>query len=374
MDIDNEYTLEEFDADDDYNEGSFSDHIDDDLTQEEYDALVAGMDNEAFEVLPSNDGDKELLNDKELLDEEDISENTNENLFFMWLVRYSNKELEPDDWDEYLEMFQDWCKEFCKNWTFQLELTINEAGENNYHIQGAITLKEKKRFSYLMKRFNAEDCAFKGIHLEPAKDYKALTEYCSKNDDTKVSRVYSNKNNGYVPDDIVNADLRFWQEQIFYMLANEPNPRKVIILLDDGNTGKSFFINWILCHEDFKDKVAIIPEGTSQQINGCCRNALQSGHKDVWIFDQMRANRRMEQVENQYKIIESIKSRRLEPNSMYSGANGGVEAIILPPSHVIVMCNKLYKTMLSSDRYEIYKVCKDDVSNPNNYYLKPVEL
>jgi hypothetical protein len=373
---DNELSFEDFNKPDEFICNGGDDDYDIKL-EEQIDCLEPLNEEDVYETISNEEEPQEPPCEGTELKE--IVENKNEPLFFMWLVRYSNKELEREDWEEYLEVFQEWCKDHCKKWTFQLEYT-----EDNFHIQGAITLLEKKRLSYLVKRFNSEECWFNGIHLEPAKDYEALTAYSSKDDDTKVSRVYSNKNNGYFPKGFENAKLRFWQQTLTNMLYEDPSNRKVLMIgpnpktgADGSNCGKSWYINYLLCNPDFQDRVCIIPEGTSIQINSCIRQSLKNKRMSddiplIFIFDQMKACKRIEQVENQYKQIESIKSRRLEPCSAMNNL-GDPNPVIIPNSHVIVFCNKLYPKLLSKDRYSVFSVEKDTES-VENFYLKPIEF
>lgn len=133
-----------------------------------------------------------------------------------------------------LSTLREWCKQF----TFQGE----SGGLTGYeHWQGCFSLKVKHRMSEVKNMLG-----WSSIHLEPAHNWFALRNYCSK-DETRITKTYTEKTTIIKTIEV----LRPWQEEVFKIIKTPPDERTVYWnWCRDGNTGKTVFAKWLAVHHD----------------------------------------------------------------------------------------------------------------------------
>lgn len=139
------------------------------------------------------------------------------------------------------------------------------------------------------------------------------------------------------PADFPDGDLRPWQSTLFDIIEADADDRTFHFYIDTvGNTGKSWFANWVTTHTE--KKVQILSVGKRDDLAFCVDIDTK-----VFIFDIPRGQ--MEFL--RYEILEQMKNRRVF-SMKYESC---VKLLYFQP-HVIVFCNEdpdLEK--MSEDRY-----------------------
>lgn len=260
-----------------------------------------------------------------------------------------------------------------------------EIGESGTpHLQGYVTLKVKKRMSYLKTLIGER------AHLEPAKGTpKQAREYCKK-PDTAVPNTFEElgtleTNQGkrsdietfkdavkdgllckkrareehseifakyprfcieYLRDQtplppIQIHPLRDWQGKLNSLLNLEIDDRKINFVVDlEGNTGKTWFSKYYL---------SLHPENTQ---------ILESGKKADMALALAETNRvlfvNVTRTLNEfmsYSFLESVKDGMVFSPKYESGMK------VIPPCHVVVTMNQMPDmSALSRDRYNVIEI------------------
>jgi len=232
----------------------------------------------------------------------------------------------PKNWREILEtVFQKICTKYCMQ---------PEIGEKTGtpHIQGAIWLKKKMRWS----QFNLPD----QISYRPTRNEEALWAYCTK-EHTKNGDVVI----WPAPPKPIKliSELRPWQAKIVEIIKQEPDDRKVYWFWESkGNVGKSAFTKYLCYHYN-----ALFCMGgkLSDLINLVFNNDMD--RCNIIIFDIPRSHGN----HVSYDTIESIKNGMV-CNTKYET---GVKLFNSP--HVIVFANEAPEEgRLSEDRWVIEEI------------------
>nr|WAQ80594.1 MAG: putative viral replication protein [Circoviridae sp.] len=133
--------------------------------------------------------------------------------------------------------------------------------------------------------------------------------------------------------------FRPYQRDLAEYLQGEPDPRKIIFIVDPaGNSGKTWFTEKLLhCRPN---DVQILSAGRNEDV------ALAiDERKSIFFFDLPRCS----QEHFQYRIIEQLKNRRVF-STKYQSRMKCLDSI----PHVVVLTNEYPDmTKLSKDRYEI---------------------
>lgn len=130
-----------------------------------------------------------------------------------------------------------------------------------------------------------------------------------------------------------DIELKDWQEELYEHLQNEPDSRKILIIIDkEGGQGKSTFCRWLL-HKI--DGVELFSGGTSKDI----AYALKS--PKVALFDFARCL----EEHRPWNIVEQVKNGAVFNSKYESGMN------YFPIPHVVVFTNQdVEEGKLSEDR------------------------
>jgi hypothetical protein len=225
------------------------------------------------------------------------------------------------------KIIYDNLKTHCKEFYYQLE-----EGKDGYkHYQGCLSLINKHRLQEVKNIIGDST-----VHLENAKNWNALKNYCKKKD-TYINGPWTH-NSVWIE---TISDLNYWQELVYEKLREKPDPRKVYWIWDTpGGKGKSVFCTYciiklgatVLENGAYKDIAYIIPDDPK-----------------IILFDFPRT------VEGRinYTAIEKCKDGRI----MSSKYEGRIKLFNTP--HVFVFANfpPDYKAM-SMDRWEV--ICLDD--------------
>jgi len=135
-----------------------------------------------------------------------------------------------------------------------------------------------------------------------------------------------------------NAVLRTWQSGLVDRLAEDPDDRKILFVIDEvGNTGKSWFVNWYQDHHPFSSQFLSV--GKRDDI----AHAVKT-HCRVFLVDIPRTNMQF----LQYSVLEQMKNGRVMSPKYHS-----VEKRMATKVHIVVFGNEMPDpNALSQDRYE----------------------
>jgi hypothetical protein len=231
---------------------------------------------------------------------------------------------------EYSEL-RDYLQMNCEDFVLQKEVGLN----GTPHLQYGMKYKNARTFKAIKKKMPR-------AHLELAKNWNAVKNYCSKTEtrigdtDVKQHRKVKNPLNGKV--------LRLWQQELLDMLDSEPDDRTINWVVDiEGNAGKTSLAK-SLCIK-YPNGVLYMG-GKSADIKYGVFKFLQNEKNDlkICIFDFTRS------IEGyvSYEAIESIK------NGIFFNTKYESEMCLFDPPHIVIFSNwepELNK--LSLDRWNV---------------------
>jgi len=141
--------------------------------------------------------------------------------------------------------------------------------------------------------------------------------------------------------DLVDGQLRPWQQEVDGFLQHEPDDRKIIFVVDpDGNSGKSWLTRYWITN---RDSVQVMSVGKRDDL--CYSVDIECG---LFVFDIPRGQ--LEYL--QYSVLEKLKDRVI-----YSPKYASQTKILKQVPHVIVFTNEEPDmTKMTEDRYYIYNV------------------
>lgn len=225
----------------------------------------------------------------------------------------------------------------CKKFIFQLELT----GADNWHYQGYINLKQKKKKSTLV---NALHPLFPDIHVSRCSDAgrKALQEYCLK-EDTRQAGPWADKRIYLGADLYANAFP--WQAELTAECLKDPDDRTIHWIYDhDGCAGKSKWCKF-MAHKHGAGVLAY--SKTSDLIN-----FVYKSDATIFVFDLTRAKPLDIGGGDLYAALESIKNGMVFNSKYETGSK------LFDPPHVLVFANaKPELDKLSRDRWKMHSLC-----------------
>lgn len=221
-------------------------------------------------------------------------------------------------------------RNFCKEWTFQLE----EGEKDGYrHYQGCFSLINKEYLNTVKNMVGRHD-----IHLEnKIVNWNALKLYCSKQE-TRIEGPWTEKS---VFIKVISV-LYKWQQEVLDILIKEPDNRFIYWFWDDvGNIGKTAFVKYMAVKHG---ATAFNNAGTAD-----LAYALPDNPRIV-LFNLVRS------TENRcnYAALEQIKDGLIFSAKYKSGMK------IFNSPHVVVFANyPPHIGEMSFDRWKIKQIWRD---------------
>lgn len=249
------------------------------------------------------------------------------------------------------------------------------------HLQGFLCLKQKKRFNYVKTL-----PGLSRAHFEKAGGTaKQASDYCKKDGDwdeygelpgaTQGTRTDFDELKEWIkeqeerPTDrevaeefpslwgryrsacisfldlfspsprLVEGALRDWQRELEERVAQPPNDRHVMFLVDEnGNSGKSWLTSYWFTHRP--EQIQMLSVGKRDDL----AHAIDPT-KSLFVFDVPRGG--MEYL--QYTILEQLKNRVI-----FSPKYDSRTKILRKTPHVVVFCNEEPdRTKMSRDRFKV---------------------
>lgn len=259
----------------------------------------------------------------------------------VWDITIPAHEVEDDE-----KHIINWCKEHCKKWCFQKE----EGGQTGYvHYQCRVSLVEKVRRSGILGLM--KEAGFKG-HLSKTSNNGRKSEFYVTKTATRIAGPWSDRDPEppYIPKQYRGEPIWYgWQKKMIYMLEQEPDERKVTIVVDTkGNHGKSYLSNWLACRGRARRIPAI------NDYKDIMRMVLDTPNCKTYFVDIPRAFDKAK-LKGIYSAIETIKD-----GNAYDERYKWQEKWYDTP-HVFVFTNKYPDmNMLSIDRWDIWDISDED--------------
>ena len=249
-------------------------------------------------------------------------------------------------YEHVMHWFENWCKQFCSNYIFQLE-DSNMGSDNhpNPHIQASFRLRTKKRplecvrllhdqFADLLdsewfdvnkvtcsptSRFNADELNFKYVTKEETRVAGPITDHTimTVKDLPDIST--------FVP----------WQRLLVNYLIGPKDHREILNIYDpNGGCGKTTFQKWWWCSSIGRSTGLIDFSGSVGQVLASTVNA---GPKEVYFINlpwKLNEFTKQEKLDDLGQAIESIKDGFL--STSYYGQG---KTICFKNPHVVVFSN-----------------------------------
>lgn len=218
---------------------------------------------------------------------------------------------------------------------------------NTPHLQGYIEFTRKKR---PLGAFNNPR-----IHWEKAKGNKLQNvEYCSKED--KVPYIFPTE--WKVP--LKKEDFYVWENYVYDILIQEPDPRKIIWLYDEvGCSGKTTFSKWLYQNLDG----VIVLSGSGDNMKNGIIEYLEVNHKlpTIVIMNIPRTKKNF----MSWCGIEEIKDM-----FFFSGKYHGGFVCGKPPA-LVCLANSLPDVRkVSLDRWDIFHIVDEGLER---VYVSEIE-
>lgn len=246
-------------------------------------------------------------------------------------------------WNNYDVEELKWYNEYVRTTSLVAKFVHQEeVGESGTpHIQGGIYFKSPRSFMAVKK--DLPKC-----HIEVAKSWKKVVEYCSKMD-TRNGTVETNIN-GLVKkaliDPLDGKSLYPWQEEVLTIIKLEPDERTIHWYWEeDGCAGKTTLAK----HICIKNKGAIYLTGKAADMKfGVFSYVEQENNPDIIILDFARSKMG---VTISYDGIEQIK------NGIFFNTKYESKMVIYNSPHVVCLANwPPDEKMMSNDRWHIVNI------------------
>lgn len=229
-----------------------------------------------------------------------------------------------------------------------------EQGEDTgvFHYQGHAGLKTRTRTKQLAIRLNEH---FKGISIRPCsnKGKEALENYCMK-DTTRVAGPWSDRP---IPKRKHLEVLKHpypWQSYILNYIAEEPNDREILWIVDKkGGAGKTQLTKCLID----KFKAQFIGYGKASDL---LYIAAENPGQPIYAFDLTRSKPKDVGENDLYAALEQIKNG-LICNTKYKG-----NTKIFDPPHVIIFSNQEPNLeAMSKDRWKVVFIENNEIQDKN---------
>lgn len=235
---------------------------------------------------------------------------------------------------EEAQKFSHVLNEYCKQWYFQIE----KGNETNYvHYQGCASLRTKHRLSEIKNLLGRMD-----VHIEPAKNWSALVNYCQK-EETRLYGPWSHQKPFLKT--IALDRFKEWQSFFYNILIRPCTDDRTIYWIYDlkGNTGKTSFAKYMCVNHN----AVYLNNGKKADI----AYSLPPDPKIV-IFDFARS---IEKHIN-YEAIECVKN-----GILFSGKYES-KTLMFDSPHIICLANWVPNfDSMSKDRWNIYELNEDGI-------------
>lgn len=293
------------------------------------------------------------------------------NKYKYWMFTWNNENVVDYKSDIDLDQLEVFLKTFCDSYVFQVER------ESRTHIQGFFSSFSRKRKQTLLKLFEGVS-SIKNLTIERMMGTKEEAyAYCTKTD----TQIEAPRKFGFLMP-YKASDLALfqshdrwypWQFVIWEKLLESsiysssikitnPNDRTIIWVTDlYGNSGKSKFVKNI-CYKDNLN-VCKLSFGSSAQLRSAC---ISAGQKQIYFIDIPRTLGRDDSINDIISVVEDIKNGFVV-TTMY----GLHKQLLFEPPHVVIFANfDPPEEKLSSDRWDIYQICKDKnlTEKKNGFY------
>lgn len=221
---------------------------------------------------------------------------------------------------------KEWLKIHSKANVWQIEK--GESG--NLHIQLTMSLREKKRLTWLKNHFS------KIAHCEEVKALDKAFDYCQKSE-TRVAGPYywpEQVNTTAIEDDLAGVELYEWQRKIIEIIKEKPHPRKIHWIVDQiGNKGKTSLVRHILLNYE-----AVLLDGNKKDM------AYAWNGEPIVLFNFSRSK----EGKVSYDALESLKD-----GVIFSSKYESKQKIFNRP-HVVCFANWTPDIeRMSLDRWEV---------------------
>lgn len=264
-----------------------------------------------------------------------------------------------------------------ENYVFQLELT----GEENYHFQGRINLKKKKRtreFENLIKD-NFGDDIFYFVNASPTNVHCTTFSYVMK-PETRILGPWANRPLFLGRSILQEKDLKPWHRRFIQMLEDyDDDPieyRKLINITDTrGGQGKSSLVRY-LQHYYANDVSYVDIWGTLAQISNSVSN---EGARKMYLIDLPKSFNSSstklsgDKVEQLASLLERIKDGGPIKGTM----RGGCQTLLFDPPITVLFSNWAVKNdfftpgrLVTLNLADLYF----EPSKPNSYILEYNQL
>lgn len=250
-----------------------------------------------------------------------------------WSITWNNYSKEQLEW-----LFT-YCEKICEKYTYQEEI----GKEGTPHIQGALYYKNARSFKAVKDDFPV------AIHIEAAKNWKALVNYCKKQDTKNGITVSSEVKPRFkfeIIDPLKEVELYDWQISIIEICKSPRENRKIWWFWEDqGCRGKTTLAK----HICLNNNNALYVCGKSADMKYGVFQAVEEGIDiSIIILDFTRSN---EDHLGVYQGIEEIK------NGIFYNTKYESKMCIFNSPHVICFANWKPKTeRLSLDRWNIVEI------------------
>ncbi len=241
-----------------------------------------------------------------------------------WFLTWNNYSVENV---ERLIMF---CNEFCSSYDFSEE--VGETGTP--HLQGQITLKRKRRFTF-MQKFD------KNCWWEPTKSVYHAIDYTQKEGGKRYTNV---SNTVFFFDEFLKIEWYEWQKKVIEIVTGIPDDRTVNWFWErKGGVGKSKLTKYLVLRFN-----ALIVDGKKGDVfHQIAKRREEDINIDIVIVDIPRSA-----FNNlSYQALECIK------NGLISSGKYERGQYAFKSPHVVVLANSPPdEDMLSADRWNIIEI------------------
>lgn len=244
----------------------------------------------------------------------------------------------------------EWVKERCKKWAFQLE---KGEATGKYHWQCRLSFHTNKKRSTVFtdwnRLFNDDGTSY---HLSPTSKTNIGNEFYVIKKDTRVRGPWSDKTDTrYVQERFRNPVPRDWQLKLdrkIQQLLNDNDDRHVVFVVDEGNTGKSWFKGWQMT---IRDNVVMMPSSLDQsqmQEFICSSKRIKEGWKGIIMMDCPRAT----SPKHWFTLANGLE--QVKQGFLSDHRYGATEKRIAPPQIIVFANKKPPEGCLSKDVFRYF--------------------
>lgn len=254
------------------------------------------------------------------------------------LVKLILPKNKKEDTEAIAQDLRDFFNQNSENYVFQLELT----GDSNYHFQGRINLKVKKRCSEFAKQIEAAfPEMFYRINCSPTSVHCTNFNYVMK-PETRISGPWANKPLFLGRSILSENQLQHWHHRVIMLLRDyDLTPlefRKLINITDtQGGGGKSSLVRHLSFYYE-QDTSYVDIWGTLSQISN---SIVGEGARKMYLVDLPKAFQASstkfsgDKVEQLASLLERVK----DGGPLKGTMRGGFKQLLFDPPIVLLFSN-----------------------------------